>query len=115
MSIEPFAIVHGCDRGPGCVRHFEEGRSSFGGGRGSYDGIHRGILIRGLGNVSIAGGMTTSLRSAGESLVALNEQNWLMLTLLPLLILRIFMLLQPPTLVLLALPLLIYHRRSTID
>jgi len=41
-------------------------------------------LIRGSGNVSIVGEITTSMRSVGRSLVALNGHNWLMLTLLPL-------------------------------
>jgi len=39
-SIKLFAMVPGCDRGPGRVRDIEEGCSSFGGGRGSYDGIY---------------------------------------------------------------------------
>ena len=37
------------------------------------------LVIRGPSNVSIVGEITTCLRSAGRSLVALNGHNWLML------------------------------------
>ena len=64
------------------------GHGSFGGGRDSYCG-NRMLLIKDSGNINIAGGITTSLRSARRSLVALNGHSWMMLTLLPLMILLI--------------------------
>ena len=70
--------------------------------------VDRLLVIRGSCNVSIAKEITTSLRSAKRSLVALNRHNWLMLILLPLVILVMFIL-QFLTLVFLALPLLFYH------
>jgi len=72
----------------------------------------RVALIRALDNVSIVTGIMTSLRSAERNLVALNGHNWLMLTLLSLVM---FMLLQPLSLVLLGLSPWYYHRTSTID
>jgi len=77
--------------------------------------VDRLLVTRGPGNVSIARGIITSLRSIKKILVALNGHNWLMLILLPLVILPTFiLLLQLLTLVLLALPLLLYHMRSMI-
>ena len=57
------------------------------------------LLIRDPFNVSIAGEITTSLRSAERSLVTLNGHSWLMLTLLHLVILLIFLLLHPLNLI----------------
>jgi len=101
-SIEQSVMVSGRDRGRGRGHGCDfGGRGSFGGDHGSYAG-RQAVGDKGSGNVSIAGETGPSLRNAGRSLVTLNGHSWLMLILLPLVILLIFMLLQPLTLVLLA-------------
>ena len=70
-------------------------------------------FIRGPDNVSIMRRIIISLRIVGRSMVTLNRHNWLILTLLPMVVL--FMLLDPLPLVLLALPLFCYHRMSMTD
>ena len=89
------------------------------GGCGSLGGsvahmmVDRVALKKDHVNLNIVGGIITSLRSAGRNLVALNGYNWLILTLLPLVIL--LMLLRPLFLVLLVLSLWYFHRLSMVD
>ena len=101
-SIKQSVMVsgHGRGRGRGSDRDFGV-RGSFGGGRGSYGGSQN-VVDKRPRQCKHCG--RTSLRSV-ESLVTVNRHSWLMLTLLPLVILLIFMLLQPITLIFLALSL----------
>ena len=116
--IKQYVIVSRRGKGRGRSRDhsrdFGRGCGLFEGGRDSYDG-RQIVGDKGPGNKSIEGGIITSLRSAGRSLVALNGHSWLMLILLLLVILPAFVLSQLLTLVLLALPMLFYHRRNMIE
>ena len=105
-SVEQFTMVsrrgRGRSRGRDFTTHLEE----------DVDPTVAGIvaLIRAPDNVNITRGIIISLASVERSLVTLNGHNWLILTLLPLVVLLMF--LHPLPLVLLALPLWCYHRTS---
>ena len=105
-------MVFGCDRGRGRGREF--------GGRGSLEVVvvlmvvDRMLLIKGPGDISIAGGITTSLRSAEISSVAL----WAHLADADIPVSGDIAHIQAPSAnhsVLLALSLLFYHMKNMID
>jgi len=72
------SVVFGRGRGRGRDHDFG-GRGSFGGGCGCYGG-RQSDFNKGPDNMSIAGGIIISLRSAGRSLIARNGHSWLILS-----------------------------------
>ena len=106
-TIEQSVMISERDRDRGHGRDFG-GHKSFERGHGSYGGRQSGS-DKGPRKCRHMGGIITSIRSVGRNLVTLNGYDWLILTLLPLVIL--LMLFKPPLLVL---PLWYFHRQSMI-